>query len=163
MEKAFEKIYGISERADELTRRGKEWYLYYGLGKDTQGDYAWRKVYDHKPTLDEVKADIIALIDAQTDEKILTGCLFEGNQVWLSTENQFNYKAEYDLAVQTDGSNLPYTVKLGATDNPVYKTFSTIEDFKTFYTKVLAYIKQCYTDGWTEKDNIDWTKFESDE
>ena len=27
--------------------------------------------------------------------------------IWLSSENQFNYKVAYDLALQTNGANLP--------------------------------------------------------
>jgi hypothetical protein len=38
--------------------------------------------------------------------------------VWLSTENQFNYKAAFDLATQTGGKSLPVTFKFGSTNNP---------------------------------------------
>ena len=73
MEKGFEKIYGITERHDEVVRRGLEWYLYFGQGKDGQGDYVLRKVYDYKPTGEELRADITELVNKSVDEKILTG------------------------------------------------------------------------------------------
>ena len=38
--------------------------------------------------------------------------------VWLSSENQFNYKAAYDLAVQTGGATLPVTFKFGTDEVP---------------------------------------------
>lgn len=160
----MEKIYGTTVRHDILIKVGrKRWLLYYGLYEDDGDSYEYRQAFDHKPTLEEIKDTIIAQVDENTDKRILSGCLFQGNQVWLSTENQFNYKAEYDLAVQTNGANLPVTVKLGGADKPVYQTFNTLDEFKTFYTEVLAFIKQCYTDGWKEKDAIDWSKFDCDD
>ena len=106
MEKGFEKIYGITERRDEVVRRGREWYLYFGQGKDNQGDYVLRKVYDHKPSGDELRADIVELVNKNVDEKILSGYVWKDMPVWLSSENQFNYKSVYDLALH-DSSVLP--------------------------------------------------------
>lgn len=158
------KIYGATAAQNGLQQIGRhEWELFYGFGKDSddaETGWNWRQRFTEKPTLAECKSLIFSLIDGLTDEKILSGCTYEGEQVWLSTENQFNYKADYDLAVQTDGANLPVTVKLGGVDKPVYKTFTTVEEFRKFYTEVLAYIKQCYTDGWKEKDSIDWTLYQ---
>lgn len=79
--------------------------------------------------------------------------------VWLSSENQFNYKAAYDLAVQTGGQNLPIVFKFGATDEPVYHTFSTVEELSDFYLKAMTYINTVLAEGWAEKDAIDWEKY----
>lgn len=159
MEKGFEKIYGINERRDEVVRRGSEWYLYFGQGKDAQGDYVCRKVYDHKPTADELKADITALVNGNVDEKIRTGYEWNGKPVYLSSENQFNYKSVYDLAKQ-DSSVLPIKFKMGedAEGNVVYHTFTTIDELSDFYLGAIKYINQCLNEGWTEKDGIDTDK-----
>ena len=47
--------------------------------------------------------------NSQTDAAILSGFAYNGAHVWLSVENQYNYKAAYDLAVQTGGETLPVT------------------------------------------------------
>ncbi len=159
----MQKIYGAPFEQNGLQKVGRNKYdIFYGFGKDSddaQDGWNWRERFTVKPTLNEVKAKIIGLINSETDRKILTGCTYEGDQVWLSTENQFNYKAEYDLAVQTGGSNLPITIKLGSEDTPIYKTFNTVDEFGKFYTHVLEHIKKCYTDGWQEKDSIDWSLY----
>jgi hypothetical protein len=82
--------------------------------------------------------------------------------VWLSSENQFNFKAAYDLAVQTNGQSLPVKFKIGETENkePVYHTFETMEEFTDFYTKAIAYINKCLNEGWELKDSIDWSEYE---
>ena len=36
--------------------------------------------------------------------------------VWLSTENQLNFKSVYDMAVQAAGASLPVEFKLGEQD-----------------------------------------------
>ena len=67
----------------------------------------------HKPTDEEIKDLVRKWYNQQTDAAILSGFSYEGAPVWLSQENQYNYKAAYDLAVQTDGKTLPVTFKFG--------------------------------------------------
>ena len=62
-----------------------------------------------RPHMDTIKSVITDWCNEQIDREILSGFLYEGMPVWLSSENQFNYKAAYDLAVQTGGATLPVT------------------------------------------------------
>lgn len=78
----------------------------------------------------------------QTDAAILSGFSYEGAPVWLSQENQYNYKAVYDLAVQTDGKTLPVTFKFGTDESPVYRTFETLDELADFYTKAVKHIQE---------------------
>ena len=75
--------------------------------------------FDRRPTLDEIKAAVLASYNTRIDEAIRSGFRWEETPVWLSAENQFNYKAAFDLAVQTDGANLPVVFKLGTDEKPV--------------------------------------------
>ena len=79
--------------------------------------------------------------------------------VWLSSENQFNYKAIYDLAIQTNGKNLPVMFKFGTVEEPVYYTFNTIEELNDFYLKSTKFIQQTLEDGWKEKDTFDFSPY----
>ena len=56
------------------------------------------KDFSHKPTIEEVKEFVIGVENAKIDANILSGFEWNGMSVWLSSENQFNYKAAYDLA-----------------------------------------------------------------
>lgn len=125
-----------------------------------QGVDYYEKWINHKPSLDEIKEIVTAGYNALIDEKILSGFVWKDMPVWLSTENQFNYKAAYDLAVQTQGASLPVTFKFGDTVNPVYYSFENIEDFTDFYTKAMGYINTQLAEGWILKDSIDWTPYE---
>ena len=82
--------------------------------------------------------------------------------VWLSSENQFNYKAAYDLAVQTAGATLPVVFKFGTDTEPVYREFATLEDLTDFYTKAMQHIQNTLADGWKKKDVFDLSLYAVD-
>lgn len=111
--------------------------------------------FNHKPTDEEIRSTVISWYNGQTDEAILSGFSYEDTPVWLSSENQFNYKSAYDLAVQTSGSTLPVTFKFGTDTEPVYHTFDTLEELTDFYTAAMKHIQSTLADGWQKKDAFD--------
>lgn len=163
----MEKIYGAKERQDGLYSIGRnKWELFYGFGKDNPDDeygYNWRQKFKQKPSLADIRAIIKETINNETDRKILEGFVWKGMPVWLSTENQFNYKAAYDLAVQTNGATLPVRFKFGTDAVPVYYNFESLEDFADFYTQAMVHINTVLNEGWAEKDLADSMTFEADE
>lgn len=117
----------------------------------------WEKyVFNHIPSIDEIKNIIISYYNNITNEKILSGFVWNGMKVWLSTENQFNYKAMFDIAIQTKGSNLPVRVKFGDNENIIYYEFSDLEELSNFYHEMINYIQNTIQNGWKKKDNINW-------
>lgn len=169
MNKNFFKMYGASERQDCIVKLNVNKYVvFYGFGKDTPDadtGYKWRKDYDHKPTVAEIRYDIEELVNSQTDAVILSGMVWNGKPVYLSTENQFNFKAAHDLAYQTDGANLPIKFKLGENANgePVYHTFTKKDVLADFVSKIFSHIQNAIKAGWTEKDSTDYSVYEIDE
>lgn len=115
----------------------------------------------HKPTADEIRQTIIGYYNRQTDEAILSGFEYEGCMVWLSSENQFDYKAEHDLAVQTGGATLPVTFKLGPDEQPVYKTFDNLGKLTEFYRQTVLYIRETLAAGRKRKDALDMSLYET--
>ena len=113
-----------------------------------------------KPSLEQLKKLVLDAINKEVDEKILSGFVWKDMPVWLSTENQFNYKAAYDLAVMSQGQSLPVTFKFGTTESPVYYTFETLDDISDFYISAMAYINSTLAEGWKLKDGIDWSVYE---
>ena len=116
----------------------------------------------NKPTESEMKRMINGYYNGITDRKILQDFTWRGMPVWLSDENQRNYKAAYDLAVQTGGETLPVVFKFGTDEQPVYQTFNTLDELKEFYLAVYEYIRQCLADGWANKDAVDYGVYELD-
>lgn len=116
---------------------------------------------DHKPAYGDAFSAIIDHINGQTDVKILTGYSWNGKNVWLSSENQFNFKAAYDVAVQTEGATLPMKFKLGEDEDaqPVYHTFKSLSAFTEFYTGAISFIQRTLAEGWVRKDSVNnWLK-----
>ena len=162
------KVFGKKTDFSHIREDASRVIVSYGYQEVDDENATWFELYFYKKkvsqvSLADVEKAVIADINAQTDERILSGFAWNGKPVWLSTENQFNFKAAYDVAIQTDGENLPVKFKLGEDEegHPVYHTFDAQNAFNDFYTKAIAYINQCLNDGWTRKDAIDWTPYES--
>jgi len=119
-----------------------------------------------KPDLCSLKKLILNYYNAIIDEEILNGFTWNSPDssvtinIYLSSENQFNYKAAYDLAYQTAGKSLPFILKFGEIDSPQYYSFNSIEEFSDFYLKCIAFINETLQKGWVKKDSIDWSKYE---
>lgn len=106
-----------------------------------------------RPTEQDIRQLITSHYDAETDERILSGFRWRDMPVWLSRENEFNFKAAYDLAAMSGGATLPVTFKLGEQDGkPVYYTFEDMATLTDFYTTAIGYINQCLQEGWAKKD-----------
>lgn len=153
----MEKFYGVSERRDSLRQIGKDkWALTYGLAEDEGGKFAWHKVYKHDPSLEEVKGDVFTLINQLTEERIEHGLEWEGVTVWLSKENQMNFKAAYDLAFQGAEGALPVWLKIGERNGAqCFRKFETFEEIKEFYVAIHFHVKECLEEGWRKKDEVD--------
>jgi hypothetical protein len=152
------------EEFNYIQKIGRRRYqVFYGLEED--GYSKLSAIVEYKPTLEEIKEMVLDAINKEIDRTILTGFVWtdgDGHEypVWLSTENQFNYKSAFDLAVQTGGAMLPVTFKFGTVENPVYHEFATLEELQDFYLKAIAFIQATYQRGWVEKDSIDWSDYE---
>lgn len=107
----------------------------------------------------DIKTALLEGINSLTDKRILSEFKWKNMPVWLSNENQFNYKAAYDLCVQSGGTTLPAVFKFGTTENPIYYEFKTMEDLSDFYIKAMQHISNALRDGWIMKDSINWDDY----
>lgn len=139
-----------------------KWRVRWDVTPDGSGNATWMEAeLEHRPTAGKIRMLICGWINERTEEKIRTGFEYGGHPVWLSMENQANYKAAHDLAVQTGGKSLPVTFKFGTDEEPFYKTFETVEELTDFYTKALGHVQECLEEGWRKKDAIDWSLYEA--
>lgn len=117
------------------------------------------KVFNHKPSIEEIKETIFNWYNENSKEKILSGFVWKDMLVWLSYENQLNYKMAYDLVISSNGAFLP-TFKFGTTFNPIYYEFKSVEEFEDFYQKMFMHINTTLEEGWILKESIDWESYE---
>lgn len=127
--------------------------------EDGAADYMEAE-FNHKPCDEEIKAAVIGWYDQYTNQTILSGFEYEGNMVWLSAENQFNYKVSYDLAVQSEGATLPVKFKLGTDEQPVFRVFEKLDDLTDFYTKAIQHIQKTLETGWQKKVAFDLAQYQ---
>lgn len=157
------KVFGEISSYAPVSVYGKRTTACYDYQEVGDGEHAtWYEIYftqSHNiyPNIESIKSAIIKDINDRTDYNILTGFEWNGTKVWLSEENQKNFSEAQRIAVMSNGANIPITFKLGEDENgnPVYHTFTTVEELTGFYLAAVAYIQRCLSEGWQKKDNID--------
>ena len=139
----------------------------YGLKDLGDGKAEWFEVVFYKkqtakPTIEQVKKAVIDDINKKTDEKIISGFVWNDISVWLSEENQRNFSEAQRIATAMPETILPVTFKLGeqADGTPIYHEFTAAEELTGFYLQAVAYINATLAQGWAEKDGIDWAPYE---
>ena len=150
----------IESRIECINYRVGKWIVRWGAHEGAEGVQHMGETFCARPSLEKVRSTIEAWINAQTAERIRSGFTWKGMPVWLSQENQMNYKAAYDLAVQTDGATLPVMFKFGMSEQPVYHTFDNLADLQDFYTKAMRHIQNTLEAGWQRKDTLDWAQYQ---
>ena len=159
------KVCGNQQDYSPIRQDESRYVISYDLQEAPNNLYTWYEIYFYKkqvekPTFKMIKEAVFNDINSQTDYKILTGLVWENKPVWLSTENQFNF-AEGERKAKDNPSILPVTYKIGQDfeGNPVYHTFTTVEEITGFYDTCFSYINQCLNEGWERKDSIDWEPY----
>lgn len=159
--KPVEKLNGVvpvyAIRWDIRENKGQEGSPSMSYGTNYMEAQVW-----HRPTAGECKELVLAWFNEEIDREILSGFVWRGHRVWLSSENQFNYKAAFDLAVMTGGATLPVVFKFGTAEAPEYHEFKTVEELKAFYTESMEYVTTVLKRGWAEKDAFDFTPYDPD-
>jgi hypothetical protein len=140
-----------------------KWRIRWDVQKKEDGSASYmEEEFNHKPTDEEIRSTVTAWYNRETDKTILSGFTYEGVPVWLSSENQFNYKSAFDLATMTGGATLPVTFKFGTDSEPVYREFTILEDLTDFYTKAMRHIQDTLADGWKKKNAFDLSMYAVD-
>ena len=119
--------------------------------------------FSNLPSLEYIKSMINDYYNKQISESIMSGFEWNGYRVWLSIENQTNYKNTLDLAIQTEGESLPAVFRFGTIESSEYYEFKTVDELKEFWIGCNNHIQKCLTDGWKIKDSIDWSKYQIEE
>lgn len=106
--------------------------------------YGYIEYVEPKRSLEVLIEESNERINRETDEKILSGFVWNGEEFYLTMENQFNFKTMYDMR---DYRNFPITVKT--------KTgFTTIDDVNAlsgFYFSGVQFVENCLKEGWQKK------------
>ena len=148
-------IGNISKYIESINPKKNKWKIRWDFQTKDEGVVEYMEEdFDHKPTDDEIKDIIVKWHNSEIDKEIISGFIWNGLPIWLSMENQFNYKTAFDAAVMSNGATLPVTFKFGSDDTPTYYEFKTIDELSDFYYKAIAYVQSVLQKGWDKKDSF---------
>ena len=152
------KVNGLKTDFAPMRTEGTQIVICYGL-KQVEGElYEWHEIYLPKTqnatlSLDIVKTAILNDINSRVKTAIISGFVWNEKPVWLSEENQLNFSQAV----------VPATLKIGEQQDgtPIYETFDTKTTLKAFNDACSLWRQQCLSEGYSEKDAIDWTPYEA--
>ena len=152
------KVYGLKKCYVPVRETYSQTIISYSMTLEPDGIHAtWYEVYFNKkevqkPSLEQIKDAVISDINARVKDNIISGFVWNGKPVWLSEENQMNFAQGV----------APVTLKIGEESDktPIYQSFGTTEELKAFSDACTLYKQQCLTDGYAEKDGIDWSDYD---
>ena len=149
----MEKRYGAPGPQNGLEKIGtKKWAVFYGFGKDSEDaetGYNWYQTYDHRPSLDEIKADIVAVIKAESDLKLRYGYKWNG----MTVEHSEALKTDLTgmlVAIQGGMMQFPVEVNLGSQSDgtPQVYPFSSLEELGAVAAGIAAHRAQVSKEEW---------------
>lgn len=151
------KVNGLKTDFAAVRTEGTQIVISYGLKQVKDDLYEWHEIYLPKTqnanlSLDIVKTSILNDINSRVKTAIISGFVWNEKPVWLSEENQLNFSQAV----------VPATLKIGeqADGTPIYETFDSKTDLKAFNEACTLWKQQCLSEGYNEKDAIDWTPYE---
>ena len=98
----------------------------------------------YKPTMEEELEKSVETINRETDERILNDFRWNGNEFYLSLENQFNFKNLYDLREMKE---YPITIKT----KTGFTTLNDVHDVEEFYLEGVRFVEECLKECWKRK------------
>lgn len=141
-----------------INQYADKWVVRFDIIDEEEGVSYMEEEFLGTPSPEAIKELLINYINMRVQREIVEGMVWKGYKIWLSQENQNNYKSAFDLAIHTDGNSLPYRIKAEGEDSDYY-TFETVEDLMDFYKAIIEHISSTLELGWKAKDNIDWSKY----
>lgn len=168
MIKDMEKVYGSPVRQDGLYKVGRNsWELIYGFGKDEEMSdtgWNWRQRFNHKPTIEEIKATVIGQIEACYADKLRSGFDWRGIRVEYTEERKSDFTGLL-IGLQGGLFQLPITLNLGSSPDgtPTLHEFTSVEEVSEVASGISAHKIAVSNAEWQEKYSVEWSVFETEQ
>lgn len=161
----MEKVYGANGRQDGLYRIGRnKWELIYGYGKESEADedgWNWRKRYSRRPTLEEIKAEIVSTIKEESARLLRYGLEWRGISVEYTEERKSDLTGVL-VGMQSGIVTLPTDINLGSGEDgtPTVYTFTTVEEIGSLAAEIAAHKAAVSKAEWEEINALDMEEYE---
>lgn len=153
----------VTDNIDKYTPIKKvngKYIVSWGLTKNNNDTYTWKYyITNRKPTPETIKEEINTYINENVKKSIINDFTWNGMKVYLSLENQIDYKLLFDITLLQDGTNLPEVIKLKQGKETVHYSIESVEEFKDFMLSMNRHIRECLKQGRELKESIDYSEY----
>ena len=138
--------------------------MIYGFGKDTEDaehGWNWRKRYNRRPSIEEIRAEITNTIKAKYAEVLRKGFVWNGKPVEYTEERKSDFTGLL-VAMQGDLLELPIPLNLGKYEDgsPVFHIFDNAADIAAVAQGIAAHKTVTAQAEWAEAKALDLTEYE---
>jgi hypothetical protein len=138
----------------------KKYIVSWGLINVGGDNYQWNyKIFNSKPSINVIKDTINSSINQNTKQYIENNFKWNGMSIYLSIENQIDYKLLLDTTILLEGTNLPEEVKFKVNGENIYYSFETIDDMKDFIIAMNNHIRRYIAEGNKAKDEVNYDEY----
>lgn len=156
----MEKVYGSPVRQDGLYKIGRnKWELIYGFGKDNESDttgWNWRKRYTRRPTLDEIKEEIVSAIKEESAHRLRYGLQWNGLPIEYTEERKSDLTGII-VGLQSGFVQLPIEINLGSAEDgtPSIYTFQSAGEIGEVAALIAGHKTAVAKAEWNEITTLD--------
>ena len=151
---------GKLEQYKAVKHINDKYIICWGLTHHGKDIYSWNYAsLTYKPSIDKIKDIINSYYNELTKTNIENNFKWNGMNIFLSIENQIDYKLLFDTTVLLNGKNLPEDVKFKIGKNNFYYTFEDIDDMKDLIVAMNNHIRKYLKEGYKLKESIDYEDY----
>ena len=138
-----------------------KYVISWGLEKVNDDSYKWKYfVSNNKISKNEIKDIINAYVNSEVKKSIENKFEWNSMHIYLSLENQIDYKLLFDVTMLQNGKNLPETIKFKVNGENIFYEIESIEEFKDFIIKMNNHIRTCIKIGNNIKESINYVDYQ---
>lgn len=144
------------EALECINPRRDRWAVRWDHHQDADGNwFVYESRFDHRPTIDEIRAIIGATIDAETQDKIVNGFTWNGKPVRLTDTTQRNFLfAVYEIDKTGNVDRAPFVGLLEADTDA-----AAADELGEIVVAMWRHIKTTRAEGIARKEAVDYSLY----
>lgn len=129
-------------------------------GSSMYGYSYMEELISYKPSMMDIETLIADWSKQITHSEICGGISWSGYTVPLTPDDRLYYNSEYFLAIGSQGSNLPISVRCEVEGSDKYVHITTMDDLEEFFKAIHSHVSECKRREISRIESIDYVLYD---